>query len=69
MMKCKEATRLVSQAMDRRLSLGELMQLRLHLAMCRGCTHYRRQMLFLRQTLRRYAGGKAAPAGRQSGDA
>lgn len=62
-MRCKDASRLVSEGFDRRLSLAELLRLRTHLAMCRGCSNYRRQMLFLRRALRRYAGGKAPGGG------
>jgi hypothetical protein len=49
---CREATRLVSQGLDRRLGLGERVALRLHLALCDGCTHFKRQMDFLRRALR-----------------
>jgi hypothetical protein len=52
---CKEATRLVSQGLDRRLGLGERMALRLHLAICEGCSRFRRQVLFLREAVRRLA--------------
>ena len=48
---CKEVTRLVSQGMDRRLPLGRRLALRVHFAICDGCTNFRKQMQFLRQAL------------------
>ena len=36
MLSCKEATRLVSQGLDRELALGERIALRVHLAICAG---------------------------------
>jgi hypothetical protein len=52
---CKEATQLVSQGLDRRLGLAERLALRLHLAICDGCSHFRKQVLFLRKAMRRLA--------------
>jgi hypothetical protein len=61
---CKEATRLASQGMDRRLGLAERLALRLHLAICAGCANVARQMTFLRQAIARLAehdAGSASP--------
>ena len=55
MISCKEATRLVSRGLDRRLGLAERVALRLHLAICDGCSHFSKQMLFLRKAMRRLA--------------
>ena len=55
MITCKEATRLVSQGLDRRLGLGQRVALYLHLAVCDACSHFRKQMLFLRKAMRRLA--------------
>lgn len=52
-LKCRDAARLASQAMDRRLSLGERVSLRVHLAICDGCTNFRNQLEFLRDAVRR----------------
>ena len=52
---CKEASHLVSEGLDRRLGLVERVALRLHLAICDGCSHFRKQMLFLRKAVRRLA--------------
>jgi hypothetical protein len=51
---CKEATRLLSQREDRKLSLGERAALGLHLAVCRGCRAVSEQIPFLRRALSRY---------------
>jgi hypothetical protein len=52
MLSCKEAARLVSHGLDRRLGLRERVVLRLHLAICDGCTNFRKQVLFLRKAVR-----------------
>jgi hypothetical protein len=54
MLSCKEATRLLSQAQDRPLSLGERVKLRLHLLVCTACTRFARQLAFMRTALSRY---------------
>jgi len=54
MLNCKEATRLMSEAQDRQLGMGEKLQLEMHLAMCRGCRNFREQMDFLRMACRRF---------------
>lgn len=53
MLSCKEATRLVSEGLDRRLSFGQRVALRLHLAICDGCTNFNRQLRFLRRAVAR----------------
>jgi hypothetical protein len=50
---CREATRLVSQGLDRRLGFAERVALRLHLAICDGCTNFRKQVQFLRRAVQR----------------
>ena len=55
MLTCKEAARLVSQGLDRRLGLAERLALRLHLLVCDGCTNFRKQVAFLRGALSRLA--------------
>ncbi len=51
MLSCKEVTRLVSQGLDRRLGFAERVRLRLHLAICDGCTNFHKQLAFLRQAV------------------
>lgn len=67
MLNCKEVARICSDELERRLKLGEQASLQLHLRMCTGCTHYRRQMKTLRQIMQAYAEGRA-PEGEASGD-
>jgi hypothetical protein len=50
---CKEASRLVSQGLDRQLALGERLRLRLHLLICDACTNFRRQVDFLRAAVKK----------------
>jgi sporulation-control protein spo0M len=54
MLSCKETALLVSQSYDRRLSWRERAGVRLHLLFCDACTHFRRQMDFLRGVVRRF---------------
>jgi hypothetical protein len=44
MLSCKEATRLVSEQLDRELPFWKRFSLRLHVAMCRACSRYMRQV-------------------------
>ena len=55
LLSCKEVSQLVSQSLDRRLGLVERVQLRLHLAICDGCSNFKKQMVFLRKALPRLA--------------
>jgi hypothetical protein len=52
MLSCKEASRLVSQGLDRRLGFGERVALRVHLAICDGCTNFKHQVAFLRRAVK-----------------
>ena len=45
---CKQATRLQSEAMDRRLSFLENLGLRVHLLLCKWCRRYGEQLTFMR---------------------
>lgn len=44
MMSCKEASRLVSEMRDHPLSFRKRVGLRLHLALCRVCSAYKKQL-------------------------
>jgi len=55
MLSCKEVTELVSQSMERRLSLRETLQLRMHLFVCTACSRFVRQMKFLHAAAKAYA--------------
>lgn len=54
MLTCREVTRLISKDQDAKLSAKEWLSVRLHLAICSGCTQFRRQIAFIRQASRRY---------------
>lgn len=54
MLSCKEATHLVSEGLDRSLTLPEKIQLEMHLTMCKGCRNLKSQMSFLRQACKSY---------------
>jgi hypothetical protein len=49
---CKAVTRMVSESMDRKLPFYQRMGIRMHLLMCKLCSRYRRQLSFLRETIR-----------------
>ena len=53
---CKDASRLISQGMDRRLSFMERIALRLHVRVCDACTRFSRQLGFLRRALKTFPG-------------
>ncbi|MBM5574505.1 zf-HC2 domain-containing protein [Deefgea sp. CFH1-16] len=48
MMKCRDIAFLLSESQDRSLSLSEGLQLRLHLFMCKKCTHFSHQLKVIR---------------------
>ena len=50
---CKEVSHLVSQGLDRQLGFADRVRLRVHLAICDGCTNFKRQMDFLRKAMQR----------------
>jgi hypothetical protein len=61
---CQEATRLMSDSLDQKLSLRQRLQMKLHVLVCMWCERYRRQLLFLRQAMQqssKYAERGIAP--------
>lgn len=54
MLSCKDVSKLLSQARERRLGLWERLGLELHLMMCKGCTNFRKQLDFISAAMRRY---------------
>lgn len=54
MLTCKEVTHLLSDSQDRKLTLGERVNLEIHLAMCKGCSNFRKQLAFLHAACRGY---------------
>ena len=60
MLSCERAAALSSESMERRLTLRERFALRVHLAMCKLCRRFTRQIHFLR-----LAGAKAQAHARE----
>jgi predicted anti-sigma-YlaC factor YlaD len=52
MLTCKEAHQLTSEGMDRGLSAGERMRMRVHLAVCTACRNFDSQMQLIRRSMR-----------------
>jgi hypothetical protein len=48
-MNCEQATRLMSEAQERPLSLKEKTELKFHTVMCSGCRRFGEQMTLLRR--------------------
>ena len=57
MLSCKQASKLLSQSLDRPLTWSEKIQLRLHLFMCNPCTQFKRQLNMLRTAMQRIRNG------------
>jgi hypothetical protein len=51
---CKEVTAMVVAREDRRLSAREKLALRMHMAMCRACPPFERQMLTMRNAMKQW---------------
>jgi hypothetical protein len=51
---CKQTHQLVSEGLDRRLTLGERSKLKLHLSICESCTNFNAQMQLLRKAMHAY---------------
>ena len=49
---CKEATELASRAMDERLSFGDRVAMRMHLAICKNCRRFTQQLQDMRRLFR-----------------
>lgn len=56
MINCKEASRLMSEGLDRDLDLGQRMALRLHLLVCTACSRVKAQVAFLRKEVAKFPG-------------
>lgn len=58
MMNCDQTTRLASDSLERRLSFGERLALRIHVTMCSGCRNFMRQMHTIRAIAKAYVVGQ-----------
>ncbi|PPK68628.1 putative zinc finger protein [Methylobacter tundripaludum] len=54
MRSCRNISALVSQGMDKKLSLRERFAVRMHLMMCTRCRNFQSQSRFIRKAARRY---------------
>lgn len=57
MKNCQQITRLLSDGQERKLSLKERAELKMHVMMCSGCRNFAQQMNVLREIARTYAKG------------
>lgn len=53
---CKEAAALLIAREDRALPLADRAALRLHLALCKACPRFERQLLTLRNAMKQWRG-------------
>jgi len=60
-MNCREATRLMSESQDRKLTLTENAELKFHNIICTGCRNFDRQMGSLRLFMKEFAQTPEAP--------
>ena len=51
---CKDASQLISRALDGPLPFGRRLLLRIHLFWCDACRDFLRQTVLLREAMRRY---------------
>ena len=61
MLSCKQVSRIVSQGLDRELGFTERVRLRVHLAICDGCTNFSAQVTLLRQAMAKLADQSPKP--------
>jgi hypothetical protein len=65
---CERVTRLASHALDRKLTLREKLEIRVHLPMCQLCSRYARQLAVLHDTAPETLERTPAPAERLTAD-
>ncbi|MEO8383849.1 MAG: zf-HC2 domain-containing protein [Betaproteobacteria bacterium] len=54
MRNCREISELLSMAQDKRLSFFDRLGLRMHLAMCDGCSNFAKRLDILKSAMRQY---------------
>lgn len=52
MLNCKDMTKLISESLDRKISLFQRMELWMHIMMCSMCRRFRSNALALRRQIR-----------------
>jgi hypothetical protein len=63
---CREVTHLLLEGEDRRLSVGERLRLRFHMAICAACPGFVKQLALMRSAMGRwksYGEGDGPPPG------
>lgn len=60
MMNCQQATRLMSDAQERKLTLMDRISLKIHVSVCFGCRNFSRHMGSLRNIAQVYAKGESS---------
>ena len=55
MLNCRQVTRLLSEAQERKLSMRERAALKMHRMMCSACNNFGKQILTLSFVAKRYA--------------
>jgi hypothetical protein len=63
MLSCRDVTQLISRSMDASLPVGKRIGVRVHLLICRFCARYEKQLLLIRETVRRVAAAEELPGG------
>jgi hypothetical protein len=53
---CRDASRMLSDGLDKDLSIADRAALKLHLTLCDACTRLRSQFEFMRRAIKAYAG-------------
>ena len=61
-LRCKHATRLISQSLERPLRRSEKLALAFHLLVCKWCRRYRKQLRLIEEMIRAFA-SPGAPGG------
>ncbi len=56
MRNCREITALVSQGLDKKLTLAERFSVWLHVSMCTNCRTFEKQVQFIHNNARHYVG-------------
>lgn len=54
MRNCRDISALVSQGLDKKLSLGERLAIGAHVMMCSRCRNFQKQSQFIRRAAQRY---------------
>ena len=66
---CKQASRLQSESLDRKLPILQRIGLQLHLMLCKWCRRYGKQIRFLRQAAHQHSDDLEEPTDQRLPDA